>query len=281
MDDPRSADDPLLLPVLAIRLRRAYYLAVTTGQEDPVRGTRPTSNRPRVRAADLLRPAFKRAIWETYDHIGLLVLANLLWILLSIPVVTAPAAAAGLFHLARRLSRSEPIGLSSFFTGFRSHFWPAFKVGVAELAALLVLWVNIDFYSHLRGGATIPGMVLAAAMIWLAVLFALMHVHIFPMLAAGETSLRQLLRKSLLLVLDNPAFTIGLALQSISLSVLCLVTGAGLVLLSGSLSAVLLTSGHRSLLTKYSDEPADPQEEPESRTLRDLWRPWESGTPRK
>ena len=59
------------------------------------------------RAANLLRPAFKGAIWSTYDHIGLLVLANLLWVVLCLPVVTAPAATAGLFHLARQITRGR------------------------------------------------------------------------------------------------------------------------------------------------------------------------------
>ncbi len=230
-----------------------------------------------VRAADLLRPAFKRSIWSTYDHIGLLVLANLLWVVLCLPVVTAPAATAGLFHLARQIARGKDVSLRDFFVGFRTRFFPAFKLGLVDLAALLVLWVNIDFYSHMRGGAVIPGMILAAAMVWVAAFFLLMHAHLYPLLAGGESSLPQLLRKSALLTLDNLAFTIGITFQALSLSVLCVVTGAGLVLISGSAVAVLLTTGHRELLRKYSDDPDRSPELPETRTLRDLWRPWESG----
>ncbi|MCK4410120.1 MAG: DUF624 domain-containing protein [Candidatus Eisenbacteria sp.] len=238
---------------------------------------RPPAQGRRTRAASLLRPAFKRAIWSTYDHIGLLVLANLLWVVLCLPVVTAPAATAGLFHLARQIARGRDASLGEFFVGFRSHFFPAFKLGLVDLAALLVLWVNIDFYSHLRGAATIPGMVLAAAMIWVTGFFVLMHAHLYALLAGGESSLRQLLRKSALLTLDNLAFTIGITVQALSLSTLCVITGAGLVLIDGSAVAVLLTTGHRELLRKYSDDPKKSPELPETRTLRDLWRPWESG----
>ena len=238
---------------------------------------RPPVQNGRARAADLLRPAFKRSIWSTYDHIGLLVLANLLWVVLCLPVVTAPAATAGLFHLARQIARGKDVSLRDFFVGFRGRFFPALKVGLVDLAALLVLWVNIDFYSHMRGGAVIPGMILAAAMVWVAAFFLLMHVHLYPLLAGGESSLRQLLRKSALLTLDNLAFTIGIAFQAFSLSVLCVVTGAGLVLINASAEAVLLTVGHRELLRKYSDDPERSPELPETRTLRDLWRPWESG----
>ncbi len=231
----------------------------------------------RTRAADLLRPAFKRAVWSTYDHIGLLVLANLLWVVLCLPVVTAPAATAGLFHVAREVARGRDASLRDFFVGFRTRFFPAFKLGLVDLGALLVLWVNIDFYSHMRGGAVIPGMILAATLVWVAAFFLLMHAHLYPLLAGGESSLPQLLRKSALLTLDNLTFTIGITFQALSMSVLCVVTGAGLVLISGSALAVLLTTGHRELLRKYSDDPDRSPELPETRTLRDLWRPWESG----
>jgi len=248
----------------------------TTGREGGGKRRPPVRNR-RPRAADLLRPAFKRSIWSTYDHIGLLVLANLLWVVLCLPVVTAPAATAGLFHLAREVARGKSPSLRDFFVGFRTRFLPAFKVGLVELAALLVLWVNIDFYSHMRGGAVIPGMILAAAMVWVAAFFLLMHAHLYPLLVGGESSLRQLLRKSALLTLDNLAFTAGITFQALSLSVLCVVTGAGLVLINASAVAVLLTTGHRELLRKYSDDPESSPELPETRTLRSLWRPWESG----
>jgi uncharacterized membrane protein YesL len=215
-------------------------------------------------------------MWATYDHIGLLVLANLLWILLVLPVVTAPAATAGLFYLAREVSRGGAPDLRVYLRGFRKWFGPALRLGILELAAGVVLWVNIDFYSHLRGPASIPGMVLSAVMVWLAAFFLLMHVHLFPLLVAGERRLRTLLRKSALLTLDNLGFTIGIAVQSLALTALCVVTGAGLVLINGSALAMLLTTGHHELLRKYSDDPSLPPEMIENRSFRDLWRPWES-----
>ena len=257
---------------------------MTDGAATGTGGRRGDKRRPpvqdrRARAADLLRPAFKRAVWSTYDHIGLLVLTNLLWVVLCLPVVTAPAATAGLFHVSRELARGKDASLRDFFVGFRLRFFPALKVGLVDLAALLVLWVNVDFYSRLRGGAAIPGMILAAAMVWVATFYLLMHAHLYPLLAGGESSLRQLLRKSALLTLDNLPYTICVTLQALSLSVLCVLTGAGLVLINGSAVAVLLTTGHRELLRKYSADPEKSPELPETRTLRYIWRPWESGRP--
>lgn len=233
----------------------------------------------RPRAADILRPTFRRFIWNAYDHLGLLVLSNLIWIALCLPVVTAPAATAALFHLGRRIADGERATVSDYFAGFREHFVPSLKVAAFTLAAAIAVWVNVDFYSRLGGRAALPGMLLAAVILWIGAFVVLTHVHLLPLIAHGERGLRNALRKSALLVLDNPGFSIGIAVQAISVAVLCLVTGAGLVLALGSFLALLLATGHRELLKKYSPDSSEASESEESRTLRDLVKPWASGRP--
>jgi uncharacterized membrane protein YesL len=235
---------------------------------------------PRVRAADILRPTFKRFLWSSYDHLGLVVLANLLWLALLIPVVTAPAATAGLFHLGRKIADHEAVGIRDFFEGFRRHFSPALRAGALSLLLAVVLWVNIDFYSHLGGRAAVPGTLLAAVMVWIALFLLLIHAHLFPLIVSGERSTRQAFRKAALLTLDNPGYTIGLTVQAISVAALCVLTGAGLILALGSLLAVLLSTGHRELLKKYFPDSPAASEPEETRTLRDALRPWEA-TPRE
>jgi uncharacterized membrane protein YesL len=239
-----------------------------------VLASRPTQKAP-ARGADILRPTFKRFLWNSYDHLGLLVVANLVWLALCVPVITAPAATAGLFHLAKRIADHEPVALRDFFAGFREQFFPALRAGALTLAIGGVLWVNIDFYSHLGGRASLPGMLLAAAMIWLAVFVLLIHAHLFPLIVGGERGTRAALKKSALLTLDNPGFTIGITVQALSVAALCILTCAGLVLALGSLLAVLLTTGHRELLKKYFPDSEAAREPPETRTLRHALRPWE------
>jgi len=230
-------------------------------------------------AGQMLAPAFRRFFWRTYDNLGLLVPANLLWIALLIPVVTAPAATAALFHLARMIARREPVGIRDFFSGFRIHFLPALKLGAFDLAIATVIWVNIDFYSRLGGPASIPGVVLAGLFIWAGVFVLLMHAHLYPLLVEGERSLKGLLRKSALLTLDNMAFTIGLTVQALLVIVICVLTGAFAFLVMSSAVAVLLISAYQELLRRYL--PPDPAQEepPETRGFRDLWRPWETREP--
>jgi uncharacterized membrane protein YesL len=230
----------------------------------------------RPRASELLAPAFRKALWCVYDHLGLLIVLNLIWLALLVPVVTAPAATAALFDTARRMAHRESVGVRQYFRSFRSLFLPALFVGLFSGVIGFLLWLGIDFYSHLGGTMRYPGFLLAALLVWLGVLVALLHAHLLPVLTHGERRLLPVLRTAALLTLDNLAFTVGILVQTLALTALCILTGAGLFLVAGSLQAVLLTSGHRELLRKYRPEDPDLQDDPETRTWRDLWRPWES-----
>ena len=245
--------------------------------DNTTRHPRPTR---RPRAADILRPTFQRFLWNTFDHLGLLVVANLIWVGLCLPVVTAPASTAALFHLGRKIAAGEEVTVRDFLVGFRVHFVPSLKAGAFTLTAGVVVWANVDFYSQFGGRATVPGMLLAATMVWVGAFVALMHVHVLSLIVHGERSLRAVLRKSALLVLDNPVFTVGIAVQALSVAVLCIVTGAGLVLALGSFLAVLLTTGHRELLKKYFPDSPEASEAAEIRVFRDLVKPWASSRPR-
>ncbi len=236
---------------------------------------RPTSPR-RPRAADLLAPAFRTALWRVYDHLGLLIVLNLIWLVLLVPVVTAPAATAALFDVARRLARRETVSAATYFRSFRRLFPSALILGLFSAFTAFVLWIAVDFYSHLGGAMRYPGFLLAALLVWLGVFVALMHAHLFPVLVHGDRRLPVVLKKSALLTLDNLAFSLGILVQTAALAALCVVTGAGLVLIGGSLVAVLLVSGHRELLRKYRPDDPSLEEVKETRTWRDLWRPWES-----
>ena len=236
----------------------------------------PVTPGPRPQAGHLLAPAFRRALWQTYDHLGILILLNLIWLALLLPVVTAPAATAALFDSARRIARREDVGVRAYFRSFRGLFLPSLLLGLFSAASAFILWVGIDFYSHLGGPMRYPGFLLAALLVWLAVLIALAHVHLMPLLVHGERRFLPMLRKGALLALDNLAFSIGLFIQTAALLALCVLTGAGLLLIAGSLAALLLTSAHRELLRTYRPHDRDLEDEPETRTWRDLWRPWES-----
>ena len=175
-----------------------------------------------------------------------------------------------------RIARNEQTSIRDFFRSFVDLFATSLPLGAFSLGVFFIVWVGVDFYSHLGGALRYPGFLLAALLVWLGVFVLLMHAHIMPVLVHGDRRFISILRKSALLTLDNMLFTVGILVQTTALAALCVVTGAGLVLIAGSLVAVLLVSGHRVLLRRYRPDDPDLQDDPETRTWRDLWRPWES-----
>ena len=61
-----------------------------------------------------------------YDLFELLKI-NALWVLLTLPILTAPGAMAGLFYSINKLAKNEPINAGTFFEGFRNYFWVSWR----------------------------------------------------------------------------------------------------------------------------------------------------------
>src|SRR5215210_3047606 len=94
-----------------------------------------------------------RLFWR---HLGMLVVANILWLLLSLPIVTWPAATAGLFYLVRRVVQEEmeaspqEARLGDFWDGFRRYWLRSSVLSLIDLAGLGLIAVALVFY----GGST-------------------------------------------------------------------------------------------------------------------------------
>ena len=82
---------------------------------------------------------------QTLGKIADLVILNVLWIVCSIPVVTAGAAATAFYSVALKMIKNEEAYVaSSFFKAFRENFKQSFIVTLILLAVAAVL--GCDFY---------------------------------------------------------------------------------------------------------------------------------------
>ncbi|MEO1286758.1 MAG: DUF624 domain-containing protein, partial [Chloroflexota bacterium] len=67
-----------------------------------------------------------RFYWQSAKHLNyrgyVYIWANLLWIALSLLVITAPAAWAGLSVLAHRSHTKRQVTLDDFWDGFKQYF---------------------------------------------------------------------------------------------------------------------------------------------------------------
>lgn len=187
--------------------------------------------------------AIRAATVDFYENSWRLVPANLAWTgvlfialfvggstplgLLLAPLVALPTG--GLFAMAGRLARAEPIGLGDFGRGIQATWRAALLVGAGVVAAVLVLTTNL-----LVGlGANTPlGWFVAATALWGEVGLGLGLLAAWPILADPRRAtlpLRRRLRLAVLVVFLRPLRVGALALFAIALLVVSTILLAALL----------------------------------------------------
>jgi uncharacterized membrane protein YesL len=104
---------------------------------------------------------------------GELLTVNMLWVLLSLPIVTIPPSFAGLFYATNRLANQEQVTYRTFFAGFKKYFWKSYiwflinaivigllifniNLGLSQSEALwigqlsIVYWILLFIWSYLQ-----------------------------------------------------------------------------------------------------------------------------------
>ena len=129
---------------------------------------------------------------------------NLLWLVCSLPVVTAGAATAALYAVTLKLVEDDTGHLTKrFFRAFRENFRQATALWLILLAGGVVLALDGYIVYHLRavatGGIAVFWTLLLALIIAAAVAYAIILSYVFPLVASVENTNRAMLINSLMI----------------------------------------------------------------------------------
>ncbi|MCD8160423.1 MAG: YesL family protein [Clostridiales bacterium] len=144
---------------------------------------------------------------------GILIAANLLFVLSLLPVVTAGAGYAALYFTLLTCLREKSCNpFSTFWQGFKSNF----KQGTLSLLALAalgaVLWLEISWCDQFDGAMALfryPLMAIGVAAVVLA-------CYIFPVMAAFQVNFKQLLMDSVYFAVKRPVATVAMLIANIA-----------------------------------------------------------------
>lgn len=141
-----------------------------------------------------------RVLWtackDYYEEMFTLVGANLLWVVLAIPVLTIPPATAGMLYLTNQIAHRRRIEFRMFFEGFKKYFWQSYLLALLNLLVAVLVYTNLAFYAQMEGQWTV---IVRGIFVGLAVMWVLIQMYVFPMLLEQE-------EPRLLLALRNAAF---------------------------------------------------------------------------
>ena len=233
-----------------------------------------------------LRRALSRSLWSLYDSLGMLILANLLWFLLTLPflllvvLVSMPlfgevplavylAGAAAIFHnpaglalaeTAQRLAETDGASLGDFWRGLRVHFFRGMLLMTAAALISVALCASFLFYAgRVWSGLGLVGNMLAAGLtVWAFAFFAASACYWSPVAVRVEGDSPRVLftlKRAALLTLESPLFTFGAACVTLIMAVFWLATVVGVPLMG--MSCIRLFHAHARLTLHERREAAE------------------------
>jgi uncharacterized membrane protein YesL len=148
--------------------------------------------------------------FDRLDKAATFVIANLLWVALSIPLITLPAATAGLFTTMSPWVRGKPAEVfRDFFSGMRRNWLKASVVGLMD--ALIGGLVALNFAIFPLMNMAQPLTLLSQSVTLFVALTAVMvNLYLWPLMATLELPFRQLLDTAIRLVFIHPAWSFAL-----------------------------------------------------------------------
>jgi len=183
-----------------------------------------------------------------------IIIVNILWALLTLPIITAPGAMAGLFYATNKLAKNEVINSRIFFDGFRKFFWVSWRWALLNIIVFLAIYMNYEYYLNADGpnAKWLLGIVIGFGIIWI-----MLQLFIFPLLIEQyEKGLLNAVRSSILLFFKHPgpAYLTAFLVSAFALVSIWLF-GTPWFIFLGGLCAYLITTTLMYVLgkTQYVD----------------------------
>lgn len=184
----------------------------------------------------------RAAVVDLWDQLFLVVFCSVLWLLLVLLVIPGPPATVALFYVAGRVVDREDhlLEFRDYPRAVARYFWLGWRWGLANLAVLAVIFVDLRYAPELVPASLVFPVQLffnIALAFWLVIqLYALALLF-----QQDELSLRLAWRNALVMLLQNPLFSLVLAAAtallwwlSLILVVVNLLAGPMFVALAGS-----------------------------------------------
>jgi uncharacterized membrane protein YesL len=198
------------------------------------------------------RPIRKNQFWETVETWSSPVMANMLWLLLSMLLITMPLGFVGLFATIFHWQETRRTEVFSIFWQTIRRVWlKAYALFFLDLLVLGFLFFNLLIFR--RMGLHNPlGIMSSAALLFATLVFVAVNLPAWLLLASCDASLKRILGFSLRLVFVEPRWILLTVIGFITPFFVSLYMPAViLVFLTGAISAYIACKGIYRLIYKY------------------------------
>lgn len=147
-----------------------------------------------------------RALSRLFD----LILLNILWVLFSLPVVTAGASAAALYSVMLKIvANEEGYIVRGFWEAFKSNFKQSTVIWLSLLVAGAALGADFVIVSGFTGAPARVGMALLGAAVFL---YLTELIFVFPLIARFENTTLEMMKNAVVIPLARLKFMVPVIL---------------------------------------------------------------------
>ncbi len=163
---------------------------------------------------------------------------NIIWFLMTILIVTAPPAAAGLFYATSELKQGNQAGWGVFFEGFKKYFWVSWLWALVVWVGFGLIGFNIWFYLQQASNSALIG---ATFFIALYFVWFLIHLYSLPLLLRQEKPhVFQAMRNSLVILTRRALPTLRLLAMLLGIGIVSVLVPVLPIFISISLMVYLI-----------------------------------------
>ena len=157
-----------------------------------------------------------------FDRITTVVLANLLWSVFAMLIITLPAATAGLFAVLAPLARGRDTEIfATFFGTMRRQWFKSTVILVGDIVIGVVITINVNVLD-LMDPPCLMFWFFRSMYAFIVITALMVNLYVWPLLVLFDLDLRRLVTVSLRLAFAHALwslFTLGLALLPLVLIV--------------------------------------------------------------
>ncbi len=193
--------------------------------------------------------------------IGLGIYLNLLWVLCSLPIITAGAATTALFRACRYVIQEKGSGVTPvFFKAFKSNFKQSTLVWLLLLVLGAILGTDGYILYHLKFSNVFWTILTAVFFVALAA-FAILLMYIFPLMANFENTIPTMFKNSLMIGMRFLYCTAFMAVIYITMGILIVRVFTPLFLLGEGVCVMLCSMLLENLLTMLEGTVPEAEDE--------------------
>lgn len=158
-----------------------------------------SKNAPRKKTFIVFFETFFRNFWKFIP-------INLVYSLISVPLVTNGLANAGITNVTRNTARDKhSFGLSDFFETIKKNFKQSLIVGIINTIAYIVLFFDLWFFFNSEGIMGIIGLGISLSIF---VIFVMMGFYLWTLMITFNFTIKQLYKNSFKFVFINFKFNL-------------------------------------------------------------------------